>query len=142
MTDCSENRGKQLALFNHRMTEPEAAVLRALLLKDTNGVDLFFELKKMRDVSLGSLSVILRRLDHAGFVVNESHSTTDSKGGYKQTIFSVTKKGTLALEQFDRLASSKAESMLEDSLATPPPTPKDELISGGDSNSVLCVNST
>ena len=86
----------------HRLGELEEVVLLtvAILHGEAYGIAIVNEMEKRleRKISIGSLQVVLRRLEKKGYLNSEMGEATKVRGGKRKRFFSVTNFGQQALE--------------------------------------------
>jgi DNA-binding PadR family transcriptional regulator len=84
----------------------------AILYDEAYGVAIIDEMEKRldREVSMGSLQTVLRRLEKKGYLVSEFGEATKIRGGKRKRFFKLTNHGKNTLEdnKDQRLALWKA----------------------------------
>jgi len=87
----------------HRLGELEEIVLLtvAVLYGEAYGIAIAHEMEKRLDrtMSLGSLQVVLRRLEKKGYLDSELGEATSVRGGKRKRYFTVTRYGQQALAE-------------------------------------------
>ncbi len=87
----------------HRLGELEEIVLLtvAILYGEAYGIAIVQEMEKRlnRKISIGSLQVVLRRLENKGYLISTWGEATKVRGGKRKKFFTVTSFGQQALEE-------------------------------------------
>lgn len=87
----------------HRLGELEEIVLLtvAILYGEAYGIAIANEIEERLDrkISIGSLQVVLRRLEKKGYLRSEFGEATQVRGGKRKRFFTVTNFGKQALEE-------------------------------------------
>ncbi len=97
-------------MSKHHLGEFEEIVMLtvAILYEEAYGVAILREIEKRigRQVSIGSLQTVLRRLEKKGYLVSEFGEATSKRGGKRKRFFKVTNygKNTLQATKDQRLA--------------------------------------
>ena len=87
----------------HRLGELEEIVLLtvAILHGEAYGMAIINEMEKRLDrkISIGSLQVVLRRMEKKGYLTSELGESTQVRGGKRKRFFTLTNFGKQALEE-------------------------------------------
>lgn len=87
----------------HHLGEFEEIVMLtvAILYGEAYGIAILDEIERRlkRNVSIGSLQTVLRRLEKKGYLVSEFGESTPERGGKRKRYFTVTKYGQKVLQE-------------------------------------------
>jgi PadR family transcriptional regulator, regulatory protein PadR len=87
----------------HQLGEFEEIVMLTvgILYKDAYGVAIIDEIEKRldRDVSIGALQTVLRRLESKGYLTSEFGEATSIRGGKRKRFFRLTSLGARVLRE-------------------------------------------
>lgn len=90
-------------MSRHHLGEFEEIVLLtvAVLYGEAYGISILDEIEKRlrRNVSIGSLQTVLRRLEKKGYLISEFGESTPERGGKRKRYFLVTKYGQKVLQE-------------------------------------------
>jgi PadR family transcriptional regulator, regulatory protein PadR len=89
--------------MRHQLGEFEEIVLLTvgILHKEAYGVAIMDEIiaRQKRNVSIGSLQTVLRRLENKGYLTSEFGEATNMRGGKRKRYFSLTLLGSRVLRE-------------------------------------------
>ncbi|MFC1556346.1 PadR family transcriptional regulator [candidate division KSB1 bacterium] len=92
------------------ITRKEEQILLAIaILKDDAylvGIKDYLEKITVKNVSLTSVHLPLSRLETRGFIISEFGESTAVRGGRRKKIYSLSKEGLAALEEYKRISDS------------------------------------
>ena len=87
----------------HRLGELEEIVLLtvAILEGEAYGIAIVNEMEERLDrrISIGSLQIVLRRMEQKGYLISEFGEATKVRGGKRKRFFSLTNYGKQALKE-------------------------------------------
>ncbi len=90
-------------MSKHHLGEFEEIVMLtvAILYGEAYGIAILNEIEKRlkRNVSIGSLQTVLRRLEKKGYLISEFGEATPERGGKRKRYFTVTKYGQKVLQE-------------------------------------------
>ncbi|MBK8501116.1 MAG: helix-turn-helix transcriptional regulator [Saprospiraceae bacterium] len=89
-------------MSKHHLGEFEEVVMLtvAILYGEAYGIAILDEIERRleRNVSIGALQTVLRRLEKKGFLISEFGEATPERGGKRKRYFTVTKYGQKILQ--------------------------------------------